>query len=531
MINDSGNEFGPQGGAAVAELPWYRKPLSEMRRDRSTILAAVALGLFVDMVVYGVVVPILPAKITGDLGLEATDVGVLFACYSIGLLSITPVIGYLSDKFQNRQMPMLCGLLGLGFSTIMFGFANTYWELILARIAQGVSGGISWTIGLCVVADIYLPQVLGEKMSKAFSANTIGLLVGPPLGGLLYGTVGYVAPFLFCAALAFVDFAVWAWIRMLTPAEIAQIHSVEMQLVYGSPSDTELAKLETPVSSRQKDDAWLNPEDDSPEDNLRRVKRTSSRVSVNAPINRLSVTPSVLSEAVTINLEESPEADQLTSPSKLKATGSLSTWALLSRVQVLLTLTSIFITASAVAGLEPIVPLFLETKFGLSSVAVGLIYGGSVLPSIVGALVIGPISDKYGRKNITGYALVCAGVACASAFLLSSSIVGSVLVLVLVSVTTSATISPSLPELGEMVRELGGGANAQIYALFNIAYGVGMTVGPLLTTAVYQRYSIDNTEPAKGFVAALLVVGLMLTLWSPVMLFAHHKQKLNNSLI
>jgi len=45
---------------------------------------------------------------------------------------------------------MLFGMSTLAICTILFAVANTYWQLILARIAQGAAGGASWYVRVLI---------------------------------------------------------------------------------------------------------------------------------------------------------------------------------------------------------------------------------------------------------------------------------------------------------------------------------------------------------------------------------------------
>ncbi len=71
---------------------------------------------------------------------------------------------------------MIIGLFGLAVATILFGYGETLLHLVLARIGQGIAGGISWTIGLGMVADVFPASKLGSVMSIVLSANTIGFI-------------------------------------------------------------------------------------------------------------------------------------------------------------------------------------------------------------------------------------------------------------------------------------------------------------------------------------------------------------------
>lgn len=99
-----------------------------------------------------------------EMGVEADAIGWLFGSYALGLLLLTPVFGIVSDRLGSRRVPMLAGLLGLAVATLLFNVATTYGGLVAARIAQGVSGGASWTIGLSMIADVYPKERLGAVM-------------------------------------------------------------------------------------------------------------------------------------------------------------------------------------------------------------------------------------------------------------------------------------------------------------------------------------------------------------------------------
>jgi len=49
-----------------------------------------------------------------------------------------------ANPLFNIQLPMLLGMGSLAICTLFFGIANTYWQLVIARIAQGAAGGASW---------------------------------------------------------------------------------------------------------------------------------------------------------------------------------------------------------------------------------------------------------------------------------------------------------------------------------------------------------------------------------------------------
>ncbi|MDQ0178062.1 MFS transporter [Bacillus chungangensis] len=175
----------------------------ELSRTRKAALFVVAIAIFTDMLIYGLVVPILPGY-ASSLGVSQTAIGFLFSSYAITLFIATPIFGLLSDRI-GRRGPMLWGLLGLAAATILFSIANSYILLIVARALQGVAAAVTWTAGLALLADLYPPEERGKAMGIALSGQAAGTLLGPTVGGWFYELGGYQAPFLFAAGLALFD--------------------------------------------------------------------------------------------------------------------------------------------------------------------------------------------------------------------------------------------------------------------------------------------------------------------------------------
>ncbi|MFS0553167.1 MFS transporter [Brevibacillus sp. 179-C9.3 HS] len=169
-------------------------------RMQKSALLVIGLAVFIDMLIYGMIVPILPRYAT-SLGASQTEIGLLFSSYAITLFVATPIFGALSDRI-GRRGPMLWGLLGLAAATLLFAFADSFWLLVLARAMQGIAAAVTWTAGLALLADIFPSEERGKAMGLALSGQAAGTLMGPSVGGWLYELGGYQTPFLFAAGLA-----------------------------------------------------------------------------------------------------------------------------------------------------------------------------------------------------------------------------------------------------------------------------------------------------------------------------------------
>lgn len=79
----------------------------------------------------------------------------------------------------------MLGLLVLAFSTILYWVGRSISVLVAARALQGMSATVVWVIGMAIIDDISTSDELGFSLSYVWSANTLGLLSGPALGGVL----------------------------------------------------------------------------------------------------------------------------------------------------------------------------------------------------------------------------------------------------------------------------------------------------------------------------------------------------------
>lgn len=173
-------------------------------RDRiaaspDAILVLVALVIFMDMMIYGLLIPVFP-QYAPRFGVDESVIGVVFGAYAAMLLLFSIPMGLLSDRVGRRPL-IVVGMLLLALATFSFGFSTTVAHLVVARTIQGVSAAATWSAGLALLADTCDPARLGEKMGIALSAVGLGTILGPVVGGLLFEYAGYTATFLVPAVL------------------------------------------------------------------------------------------------------------------------------------------------------------------------------------------------------------------------------------------------------------------------------------------------------------------------------------------
>jgi MFS transporter, DHA1 family, solute carrier family 18 (vesicular amine transporter), member 1/2 len=155
------------------------------------VVGVVAFALFMDYLVYGLLIPLTPyspAQATGE-----QQMGLLYGGYSVGVLVATPLFGYLGDRIGCRR-PMIWGVVLSATALAKFCFAPHFYVLLIGRLLQGAAAAATWTAGLALIAEHY-PERRVETMGYALIGSTAGSLLGPLLGGSLYEVGGYSLPF------------------------------------------------------------------------------------------------------------------------------------------------------------------------------------------------------------------------------------------------------------------------------------------------------------------------------------------------
>src|SRR5256885_13605397 len=163
-------------------------------------LLVIFITVFIDLVGFGIVIPVLPFYAEGTkFGATPREVGLLFASYSVMQLVFAPVLGRLSDKYGRRPV-LLISLLGTSLGFLILGFASTLWMLFLGRIIDGISGG-NISTAQAYIADVTTKEDRAKGMGILGAAFGLGFIFGPAIGGIL-SRWGINVPFLFAAGLA-----------------------------------------------------------------------------------------------------------------------------------------------------------------------------------------------------------------------------------------------------------------------------------------------------------------------------------------
>jgi MFS transporter, DHA1 family, tetracycline resistance protein len=168
--------------------------MERARRLKRSPLAVLFMAVLVDMLGFGIVIPVLPFY---ALEMEATalQVTILIASFSAMQMVATPVWGRVSDR-RGRRPLIIAGLFASAVSYLIFGLAQSLLLLLVSRMAAGAAGG-TISVAHAYVADTTRAEERAHAMGLIGAAAGLGVMIGPAIGGLVsnisLSAPGYVA--------------------------------------------------------------------------------------------------------------------------------------------------------------------------------------------------------------------------------------------------------------------------------------------------------------------------------------------------
>ncbi len=166
----------------------------------------VFITVFLDMVGFGLIMPVLPKLITtvGHITVaEAASIGGwMFFAFSLMQFVFGPTMGNLSDAFGRRPL-LLLAVFGLFVDYLIMSFAPNLAWMFVGRAFAGFCGA-SYVIANAYIADVTPQEGRGKAFGLMGAAFGLGFVVGPALGGIL-GAYGPRMPFYVAAGVSLLN--------------------------------------------------------------------------------------------------------------------------------------------------------------------------------------------------------------------------------------------------------------------------------------------------------------------------------------
>ncbi len=157
-------------------------------------LAVVAASVFVTTLTGSTVSVVIPLM-RAEFGASAAQVGWVVTGYALAYAVGVPLYGRISDGFGVRRV-FIIGLLGFAAGGLICALAPNFATLVAGRIVQGIGGAAVPALASVAVAKVLPPGQRGRGLGLTASSVGVGSAVGPIVGGLVAGFLGWRAPFL-----------------------------------------------------------------------------------------------------------------------------------------------------------------------------------------------------------------------------------------------------------------------------------------------------------------------------------------------
>ena len=173
-------------------------PDKQARRGGRSPLLFIFLTVFIDLLGFGIVIPLLPTY-SNAYGASVPLVGILMASFSAMQFVFAPMWGRLSDRIGRRPV-LIGGLVGTAGAYVLFAFAHSLPLLFASRLLAGFFGA-NVSTAQAYIADVTTPENRTKGMGLIGAAFGLGFCLGPLIGGEM-SKVSSGAPGWFAAGLS-----------------------------------------------------------------------------------------------------------------------------------------------------------------------------------------------------------------------------------------------------------------------------------------------------------------------------------------
>ena len=120
----------------------------------------------------------------GSLQAAQDQITWVLTSYIVAAAIATPLTGWLTGRYGRRAV-FLASIVGFTVASALCGMAGSLWQIVLARLLQGLFGAALVPLSQAVLLDINPREKVGQAMAVWGAGIMIGPILGPMLGGWL----------------------------------------------------------------------------------------------------------------------------------------------------------------------------------------------------------------------------------------------------------------------------------------------------------------------------------------------------------
>ena len=461
---------------------------------KKNVIFIVSTALFADYFLLSVVIPILPHIFIND-GFTKTSLGILFASKPAAQIVGNLFMGNLVD-FRGPKPMLLVNSFVLFGSTLMFAYGLKYFKddlnqaykiLIIARSIQGISSSGIMTSGMALVAKYHHERVHGTAMGMAVTGIAAGVVLGPPIGGVMSSSLGDCSPFYVILVIIFCNILAQIQFYCCLQQSREESFLTRTSSINASPSDVINSNFNTDNNKMDEDGKLLFHSFD---ENERQYNNNNSSSG---------------------SLDEQNNKD-VNSSSSSSSCECCSLFKLITYKRIAVVAFGNLLGNFCVGMMEVLIPLYLIAQFNLTQMYQGLVFGAMSFSYLFATPISGMLSDRYAKWKV----FIAGPIVGGSGLILfywATTLPLTIVCLCIIGIGVALIDTPSMSllstvALSENIQNLGS-----VYALQDFSVCIGFLAGPLVATHLEDNVFESKSSP---FRYTALCCGTLLLIYTPL---------------
>jgi len=144
------------------------------------------------------------------LGLSPRHIGILLAVNILLMSLLQAYAGSIADRFSKRALVVLGSLIDLTYLALI-PLAHSFWYLLWLCALGGLGGAISIPATSAMIVGEGRKFGMGSTMAAYTMAFSIGMAVGPLVGGTIANFVNIESVFYFAASMGLIGTGLFIW--------------------------------------------------------------------------------------------------------------------------------------------------------------------------------------------------------------------------------------------------------------------------------------------------------------------------------
>ncbi|MGD8466739.1 MAG: DHA2 family efflux MFS transporter permease subunit [Anaerolineae bacterium] len=153
------------------------------------VMAAVAMGIFLATIDGSIVNVALPT-LTREFGAEFAVVQWVVLAYLLAVTTLMLSVGRLGDMIGKKPL-YATGFVVFTAGSVLCGLSPTIYWLIGFRVLQAIGAAMMMALGMAIVTEAFPRSERGKALGLSGSMVSVGIVIGPVLGGLLIGALSW----------------------------------------------------------------------------------------------------------------------------------------------------------------------------------------------------------------------------------------------------------------------------------------------------------------------------------------------------